>query len=98
MNIIYVVFEVYSIEYRLKRIFKSLYFVFIYILHNFPTPTESALYFVNVLDMEVAMTRWLCTEKSEEDKLYMGGDSIWYDLQVKIKYVHLQEYVKYLSC
>ena len=40
----YVVFVVYSIEYRLERIFKSLYFVFIYILHNFPTSTESGLY------------------------------------------------------
>ena len=32
LNIKYLVFVVYSIEYRLKRICKSLYFVFIYIL------------------------------------------------------------------
>ena len=38
------------------------------------------------------------TQKKEEDKLYVGRDSILYDLQVKFKYVHLQEYVKYLSC
>ena len=45
LNIKYVVFVVYSMEYRLKRIFKSLYFFVIYILHNFPTSTESGLYY-----------------------------------------------------
>ena len=48
LNIKYVVFVVYSVEYRLKRIFKSLYFVFIYILHNFPTSTELTLYMLLV--------------------------------------------------
>lgn len=39
-NIKYLVFVVYSIEYRLKGICKSLYFVFVYILHNVPTSLE----------------------------------------------------------
>ena len=33
LNIKYLVFVLYSIEYKLKRNCKSLYFVFIYILH-----------------------------------------------------------------
>ena len=40
LTIRYLVFVVYSIEYNLKRIYKSLYSVFIYILHNVPTSLE----------------------------------------------------------
>ena len=40
-NITYLVFVVYSIEYKLKRTCKSLYSVFINILHNVPTSLES---------------------------------------------------------
>ena len=36
-NIKYLVFAVYSIEHKLKRICKSWYSVFIYDLHNMPT-------------------------------------------------------------
>lgn len=39
-NVKYLVFVVYSIEYRLKGICKSLYFVFVCILHNVPTSLE----------------------------------------------------------
>ena len=40
LDIKYLVFVVYSIEYKLKRICKSLYSVFIYDLHNVPTSLE----------------------------------------------------------
>ena len=43
LNIKYLVHVVYSIEYRLKRICKSLYSVFIYVLHNVPTSLELGL-------------------------------------------------------
>ena len=44
LNIKYLIFEVYSIENRLKRICKSLYSVFIHVLHNVPTSLELGLY------------------------------------------------------
>lgn len=40
LNIKYPVFVVYSVVCRLKRISKSLYSVFIYILHSVPTSLE----------------------------------------------------------
>ena len=39
-NIKYLVFVVYSIEYKLKRICYSLHSIFIYVLHNVPTSLE----------------------------------------------------------
>lgn len=49
LNIKYIVFEVYSIEDRLKRIFKSLYSIFIYILHNAPTSVELGFVFLHLI-------------------------------------------------
>ena len=46
LNIKYLVFVVFSIEYRLKRICKSLYPVFIYVLHNLPTSLELELHYI----------------------------------------------------
>ena len=46
LKIKYLVFVMYSIEYRLKRISKSLYPVFIYVLHNVQTSLELGLYIV----------------------------------------------------
>ena len=40
LNIKYLVFVAYSTEFKLERICKSLYFVFIYILQNVPTSLE----------------------------------------------------------
>ena len=39
-NIKYLVIVVYSTEYNLKRFCKSLFSVFIYVLHNVPTSLE----------------------------------------------------------
>jgi len=44
LNIEYLVFVVYSIENRLKRIYKSLYSVFIYVLFLFTFYTMSQLH------------------------------------------------------
>ena len=74
MNIKYLVFVVYSIEYRLKRICKSLYSVFIYVLHNVPTSLELGLYyFWIILDITHSGDVSLVKDVMEETKI-LGQD------------------------
>lgn len=54
-NIKYLVFVQYSIEYRLKMICKSLYSVFIQILHNNPAFLESGLYCLCITNLSICV-------------------------------------------